>query len=126
MPKIEIEVKLSDEDRALLASVTDAAKALKTGGNAEGDGTEDDLGGDGSGDGGDGGDDFGDPEPEVTRDQVQSALRSYATVASKADAMAVLKKHGKVDALSKLKEESFAVVIKAANLAAAKAKKAGK
>lgn len=154
MSKIVIEVKLSDEDRALLTGVQNAAKAISKAGGVkpgktppapkaededgldadagEGDAGEGDEGGegeDGAGEGEAGGDDDfgadeGDGEPKAaTRADVQAALRAYATVSSKADAIKLMKEKGGVDALSKLKDAKFKVVIDAATAAAKKAKK---
>ena len=71
-----------------------------------------------------GGDDFeADATPAVTKADVQAALRDYANVSSKAEAMKLITTHGKADGLSNLKEANFAAVIKAAKAATAKAKK---
>lgn len=139
MPKIEIEVRLSDEDRALLAGVTTAAKAV-TGGKpgkpakpaapepADDDDDFDNTDGDGDGAGDgedDGAGDDGDGDPEPTRDDVQAALRAYADVSSKAAAIKLMSKHGESDALSKVKPAKYAAVIDAAKKAT-KAKAAKK
>ncbi|MCK1668649.1 hypothetical protein [Bradyrhizobium sp. 153] len=74
-------------------------------------------------------DDFEGGEEEtttVTKNDVQAALRDYAAVTSKAEAMKVLERAGKCKGLSALEEKNFAAVVKAANEATAKAKKAKK
>lgn len=85
--------------------------------------------GDADGESGEGDDDFdggGEEEPTVTKNDVQAALRDYAAVSSKAEAMKLLETAGKAKGLSALEEKNFAAVIKAANDATTKAKKAAK
>ncbi|MET3995855.1 ribosomal protein L12E/L44/L45/RPP1/RPP2 [Bradyrhizobium sp. S3.9.2] len=90
-----------------------------------------DTDGDGDADGEscEGDDDFdggGEEEPTVTKNDVQAALRDYAAVSSKAEAMKLLETAGKAKGLSALEEKNFSAVIKAANDATTKAKKAAK
>lgn len=86
--------------------------------------------GEGEGEGeGEGDEDFdgeGEAEATVTKNDVQAALRDYAAVSSKAEAMKLLETAGKCKGLSALEEKNFAAVIKAANDATTKAKKAAK
>ncbi|MBR0876908.1 hypothetical protein JQ608_06790 [Bradyrhizobium liaoningense] len=153
--KIAIELKLSDEDRnAIITEVEARLKgvaeaAVKGAGKAKpaasgkgaakkeepadesGDDFEDTDGdGDAEGEGeGEGDDDFdgdGEAEAKVTKNDVQAALRDYAAVSSKNEAMKLLETAGKAKGLSALEEKNFAAVIKAANEATAKAKKAAK
>ncbi|MFL9499199.1 hypothetical protein ACJMQP_03995 [Rhodopseudomonas palustris] len=152
MTTLTIELKLADEDlKAISANVAKQIEAAKAKTNAKGatagkggkggkgaktPPAEDDFDADGDGDGegegegddgdGDGDDDFegGAGEPEHTRDDVQAALREYAAVTCKADAMKLLSKYGESNALSTLDEDKFGAVIKAAKAATAKAKKA--
>lgn len=98
--KITIEVRLSDEDRALLAGV----------GGKQPEVAEEEIVADDTGDGG--GDDFGD-EAEPTKADVQVAMREYADATSKADAMKLMKAKGGAEALSTLKPEKYAAVIAA-------------
>ncbi|WP_027521742.1 hypothetical protein [Bradyrhizobium sp. Ec3.3] len=152
MTKIAIELKLSDEDRnaivseveARLKGVAEAAvkNAGKGGKNAttttkgknasadeSGDEDFEDTDGDADADAeegeSEGDDDFdadGEEEPTVTKNDVQAALRDYAAVSSKAEAMKLLETAGKAKGLSALEEKNFAAVIKAATAAIAKAK----
>lgn len=150
MTTLTIELKLADEDlKAISANVAKQIEAAKAKTNAKGATAgkggkgskgaktapaEDDFDADGDGEGegddgdgdGDGDDDFegGAGEPEHTRDDVQAALREYAAVTCKADAMKLLSKYGESNALSTLDEDKFGAVIKAAKAATAKAKKA--
>ena len=56
------------------------------------------------------------PEPEgPSRDDVKAALKSYAALESKEEAIALLKKHGKADSLSELEDANFQAVIDACN-----------
>lgn len=147
--KIEIVVKLDDEDRKLLTAVntnltkavgkaapTDpktAAKAKKeadAAAKAAADAGDDDFDADADADAdageGEAEDSFegGESEEEPkTRADVHTALKAYATAASQADAIALMKKTGGTDSLSKLKEDKFAAVITACEAAAKKAKK---
>lgn len=102
--KITIEVRLSDEDRALLAGAAV--------GKPKADEVEEVIDDNGDvGDTDDGGHDFGDAEP--TKADVQTAMREYADATSKADAMKLMKAKGGAEALSTLKPEKYAAVIAA-------------
>lgn len=131
--KITIEVRLSDEDRALLAGVQASAKgrtakpakAVVAEENDEDnfEGTADD---DSNGDAADDvGDDTGDVA-EPTKADVHAALREYAEVTSKSEAMKLIKTKGGSDSLSDLKPAKYAAVIVAAKAATKKAAKAAK
>jgi hypothetical protein len=141
MTKLSIELILSAEDRAAITEAV-AAQISKASGKgttpaagrggknrpaaetpAEDDFEETDGVADAEADGA-GDDDFeADEAPAVTKADVQEALRAYAAMSSKADAMKLISSHGKADGLSNLKEANFAAVIKAAKAATAKAKK---
>lgn len=123
MTKIEIEVKLSDEDRGLLSAVATGLKGSTATAGKPGKGKpaadEDDFGDTGTG----GDDDFGDTEKTYEKSDVQEALRAFAAVSSKADAIKLMNKYGGSDALSKLEEAKYGAVVKAAEAATAKASK---
>jgi len=135
MPKIEIEVRLSDEDRALMNAVKSVAtkvaataggKKAKPAAADDADDFENTEEGDGETEeeGEDEGDGEGEEDTGPSRDDVRDALRAYARVASQADAIKLMKEKGGSDALSKLKEAKFVAVIAAAKKAtAAKSKK---
>lgn len=57
------------------------------------------------------GDDDDDGEAKATKQDVIAAMKALQTVSSNAEAMAALKKAGKVDGLTKLKETNFAAVV---------------
>jgi len=144
MSKFEIEAGLPADQVKLLKGLATKIDALlaalgkKPGKPATEDAADDDLADDlgdgeeeaedGDGDGeeeaedGDGEEEADEEEAKATRADVQAALRAYAAKTNKATALALMKKIGGTDALTKLKEVKFQAVIDAANKAA-KAKK---
>lgn len=132
--------KLTDEDKDILGALAKAiAIALGTkpakgkaaeedddnGDDTDGDNGDDTDGDDADGDAFDADDDDAGEDDKPTRDNVRDALRAAAKALKSQDkAVALMKKVGGTDALSKLKEAKFAAVIAAANKAvkAAKAK----
>lgn len=120
--KITIEVKLSDEDRALLRAAAGGSKAVVADTVTEEETTtDDDTGGGDTDDAGD--DDFDTAgATEVTKADVQTAMREYAEATSKADAMKLMKAKGGSEALSTLKPEKYEAVITACKAATKKAK----
>ena len=133
MSKFEIEAGLPADQVKLLKGLATKIDALlaalgkKPGKPATEDAADDDLADD-LGDGeeeaedGDGEEEADEEEAKATRADVQAALRAYAAKTNKATALALMKKIGGTDALTKLKEVKFQAVIDAANKAA-KAKK---
>lgn len=148
--KITVTATLADEDRDLLKKVMAALKASTSGAGAtpgktpeqiaaakkkaaaaakaaaEADDGDDGDADDGEGDDGDADDGEGDADDGPDLDAVTEAMKKYATApgSSKAKAMALLKKTGGVEALSKLKPAKFAAVIDGCKAAIKKAKAA--
>lgn len=146
MSKVEVLLKLSPEDQdAICARVAEQLEAAKGGSKPakgkpgrkpkaapepEPEDDFDDVDGDATGaDDADADDEFDaaeDDAPTYERSDVQAALRELALVTSKSNAMTVLREHGDGNGLSDLSEDKFGAVIKAANVATAKAKKTKK